>query len=154
MTETQDEPGYPLRVTRHIAAPPERVWQVMTGQLEEYWCPRPWRTEIIEIDWRSGGRMATIMRGPDGESHEGDGVLLEVTPGRRIVFTDAFRSGWIPQAAFMVGCLEIAPEGEGTRYTATTWHWTKEACEQHRTMGFETGWATMADQLAELAEAQ
>ncbi|WP_196490571.1 SRPBCC domain-containing protein, partial [Erythrobacter donghaensis] len=65
MTEATDEPGYPLRVTRHIAAPPERVWQVMTGQLEDYWCPRPWRTEIVEIDWRSGGRMATIMRGPD-----------------------------------------------------------------------------------------
>ena len=30
MTEATDEPGYPLRVTRHIAAPPERVWQVMT----------------------------------------------------------------------------------------------------------------------------
>ncbi|WP_331378687.1 SRPBCC domain-containing protein [Sphingomonas sp. 35-24ZXX] len=66
MTEAQDQPGFPLQVTRHIAAPTDRVWQVMTERLEEYWCPRPWRTEIIEIDWRSGGRMATIMRGPDG----------------------------------------------------------------------------------------
>lgn len=154
MPEEQDQPGHPLRVTRHIAASPDRVWQVMTERLEDYWCPRPWRTEIIEIDWRSGGRMATTMCGPDGERHEGDGVLLEVTPGKRIVFTDAFRAGWIPQPAFMVGCLEIAPEDEGTRYTATTWHWTKEACEQHKAMGFEAGWARMADQLAELAEAQ
>lgn len=145
--------GFPLTVTRHIAAPPDRVWQIMTERLEDYWCPRPWRTEIIEIDWRSGGRMATIMRGPDGESHEGDGVLLEVTPGVRFVFTDAFAPGWIPQTAFMVGCLEIAAEGEGTRYTGTTRHWTQEACDQHKAMGFEDGWAAVADQLAELAEA-
>lgn len=154
MTEAQDQPGFPLQVTRYIAAPTDTVWQVMTERLEEYWCPRPWRTEIVEIDWRSGGRMATIMRGPDGESHEGDGVLLEVTPGKRIVFTDAFRVGWIPQSAFMVGCLEIMPEGEGTRYTATTSHWTREAYDQHKAMGFEQGWAAVADQLAELAEAQ
>lgn len=153
MTSIDGQQGYPISITRYIAAPPETVWQVMTERLEEYWCPRPWQTEIVEIDWRSGGRMATTMRGPDGESHEGDGVLLEVTPGVRMVFTDAFSAGWVPQPAFMVGCLEIAAEGEGTRYTATTRHWTQEACEQHKAMGFVEGWTTMADQLAELAEA-
>ena len=96
--------------------------------------------------------MATIMRGPDGTCHEGDGVLREATPGVRMVLTDAFSAGWIPQNGFMVGCLELKPEGEGTRYTATTRHWTYEACDQHIAMGFVEGWTTMADKLAELAE--
>lgn len=52
----------------------------------------------------------------------------------------------------MVGFWEIEPEGQGTRYTAYVRHWTEEAFEQHREMGFEEGWATVADQLAELAE--
>jgi uncharacterized protein YndB with AHSA1/START domain len=151
--EAAAQAGFPISVTRYIASPPAKVWQVMTERLEEYWCPRPWRTQIIEIDWRAGGRMATIMRGPDGEEHVGDGVLLEVTPGVRMVFTDAFGAGWIPQAAFMVGCLEITAEGDGTRYVATTRHWTQEACDQHKAMGFEGGWTVMADQLAALAEA-
>lgn len=141
-----------LSVTRYIAAPPERVWRVMTEHLEDWWCPLPWRAEIVDYDWRSGGRMATVMHGPDGERHASEGVFLEVISQVRFVFTDAFSAGWIPQAAFMVGCLEIAPEGDGTRYTATARHWTQEACDQHETMGFTQGWTAVADQLAALAE--
>lgn len=42
-TETHE-----LAVERHISAPPEAVWQIMTDRLAEWWCPKPWRTEIIE----------------------------------------------------------------------------------------------------------
>lgn len=145
--------AHALSVTRFIAAPPATVWKVITQRLEEWWCPVPWRTEVIEYDWRSGGRMATIMHGPDGERHESEGVFLEVVPQVRFVFTDAFRAGWVPQEAFMVGTIALAPEGEGTRYTASAQHWTKGAMERHRDMGFEPGWSAVADQLAALAEA-
>jgi uncharacterized protein YndB with AHSA1/START domain len=47
-----------LSVTCFIAAPPEKVWHAMTQRQEEWWCPRPWRTEIIEQDKRAGGRSA------------------------------------------------------------------------------------------------
>ena len=71
MTATVDN-GWQLSVTRYIAAPPETVWQVMTERLSEWWCPRPWRTEIVELDWRAGGRCTTLMRGPDGEQSGGE----------------------------------------------------------------------------------
>jgi len=119
----------------------------------DYWCPRPWRVEIVEQQWRAGGRSAMVMHGPNGETMPQEGVFLEVTPGVRFVFTDAFASGWRPQGPFIVGIVELAAEDGGTRYTATARHWTAEACEQHRAMGFEQGWRTVADQLAELAEA-
>lgn len=145
--------AHQLSVTRYIAAPPGTVWQVITGRLEEWWCPVPWRTEIVEHDWRPGGRMATTMLGPDGERHASEGVFLEVVPHVRFVFTDAFRIGWVPQEAFMVGTLALSPEGPGTRYTASARHWTAEAMERHRDMGFEAGWSAVADQLAALSEA-
>lgn len=142
-----------LSVTRHIAAPPDRVWRIMTERLPEWFCPKPWRTEVIEQDWRAGGRSAVVMHGPNGEKSSGDGVFLEVTPGRRFVFTDAFVAGWRPRGPFMVGIMEIEPEGDGTRYTASARHWSEESLRQHKEMGFEAGWSTVADQLAELAEA-
>ena len=52
----------------------------------------------------------------------------------------------------MVGLFEIAPDGDGTLFTATARHWTDEALERHRSMGFEGGWGAMADQLKTLAE--
>ena len=143
-----------LSVTRLIDAPVALVWKTATERLAEWWCPKPWTTEIVEQDWRAGGRSAVIMRGPDGEAHPMEGVFLEVTPNRRFVFTDAFRAGWIPQTAFMVGFFEFADEGGRTRYTAGARHWSEEALKQHEAMGFTDGWTKVAEQLAALVEAE
>jgi uncharacterized protein YndB with AHSA1/START domain len=141
-----------LSIDRYIEAAPEKVWEIMTTRMAEWWAPKPWTTEIIEQDWRAGGRNATIMRGPDGEEFPNEGVFLEVVPNNRFMFTDAFQAGWIPAKAFMVGVFEIAPEGKGTRYRASARHWDEGSLKQHEDMGFSGGWALCADQLAELAE--
>jgi uncharacterized protein YndB with AHSA1/START domain len=145
---------YELSVTRLIDAPVELVWTIATERMPEWWCPRPWTTEIVEQDWRPGGRSAMIMRGPNGEEHPQEGVFLEVIPGKRFVFTDAFKAGWIPQTAFMVGFFEFADEGGKTRYTAGARHWSEEALKQHEAMGFADGWGKVAKQLAEIAETE
>lgn len=141
-----------LSVTIYIEAAPEHVWQVMTERQEEWWCPKPWRVEIVEQDWRAGGRAAMTMHGPNGETMPNEGVFLEVTPGVRYVVTDAFQAGWQPAGPFMVGVWGIAPEGSGTRFTGEARHWTREARDKHQAMGFEQGWGVVAEQLKELCE--
>lgn len=141
-----------LSVERRIRAPVATVWRAMTVHFEEWFCPRPWRAEIEELDWRAGGRSAIMMRGPNGEAMLNEGVVLAVEPERRFVMTDAFKAGWHPSGPYMVGLFEIEPDGDGTLYRATARHWTEEACEQHRSMGFEAGWGAAADQLKALAE--
>lgn len=150
MTDQNDKT---LSISTYIAAPPEKVWGVMTERQEEWWCPRPWSVEIVEQDWRPGGRSAMIMRGPDGEEMPQEGVFLDVVPGRRFIATDAFTDDWMPAGPFMVGLWEIAPEGAGTRYTASARHWKDEDCARHKEMGFEAGWAACAAQLKALCEA-
>lgn len=141
-----------LTITRLIDAPREAVWRAYTDHLAEWWCPRPWSVEIIEQDMRPGGRSAMIMRGPNGEESPQEGVYLEVVPLERIVFTDAFRAGWHPQGPFIVGIMDFADEGTGTRYTATARHWSAEAKAQHEAMGFVEGWGKVAEQLEEVAK--
>ncbi len=153
MTAPSDAGTHALSVTRHIAAPPAKVWQVMTDRLTEWWCPKPWTTEIIALERRPGGRTAMVMRGPNGEQNPIEGVILAWDEGQRWVSTDAVNAAFEPTGPFMVGVWEIAPEGEGTRYTATARHWTEEACRQHAELGFEQGWMVCADQLAALCEA-
>jgi uncharacterized protein YndB with AHSA1/START domain len=151
MTATADN-GWLLQVERRINASPETVWQVMTERMEEWWCPKPWRVEIIEQDWRAGGRAAMVMRGPDGEEMPQEGVFLEVVPGTRFVTTDAYSVGWIPQEPFMTGFWEITPDGDGTLYRAGARHWKEETMRNHEAMGFTEGWGVCADQLAALCE--
>jgi len=158
MTETLEKPQDDLRelsVETYIDAPPTKVWEIMTERQEEWWCPKPWRTEIIEQDWRAGGRSAIVLRGPnEGEEHILEGIFLEVTPGVRFISTDAINHRMEPQSPFMIGIWEISPEGEGTRYRASARHWTDEARKSHEEMGFVEGWQACARQLKELAEAQ
>ncbi|CAH0495576.1 SRPBCC family protein [Novosphingobium sp. CECT 9465] len=142
-----------LSISRHIAASPEKVWDVLTNRQEEWWCPKPWYITIIEQDRRPGGRSAMMMHGPDGEEVPQDGIYLAWDEGRRFISTDAVTADFMPSGPFMIGIWEITPEGTGTRYTASARHWTEEAMKQHAEMGFEQGWGACADQLQALCEA-
>lgn len=141
-----------LSVTTYIAAPPQRVWEVMTERQEEWWCPVPWRASIDRQDRRPGGACSMTFHGPDGEEMPQNGIYLAYDEGRRFITTDAVDADFRPAGPFMVGIWEIAPEGDGTRYTATARHWTEEAARQHAEMGFTDGWAACAAQLKALCE--
>lgn len=144
--------AHELSITRLIDASPETVYKVWTERTGEWWAPRPYATPVVEHDLRPGGRAYTVMRSPDGADMPHEGVFLEVVPNRKIVVTDAFKPGWIPQHAFMVAIFTFEPEGTGTRYTARVRHWNEETLKQHEQMGFQEGWSIVAGQLAELAE--
>ena len=146
------EARFELSVERRIAAPVERVWHVMTARLEEWFYPAPWRAEARTLEWHAGGRSLIVMHGPNGEEMPNEGIVLTVEPNRRFVVTDAFTGDWQPAGPFMVGLFEIEPDGDGTLYRGTARHWTREAMEQHRAMGFEQGCGAAADQLKALAE--
>lgn len=152
MTEARE-----LSVTTLIDARPEKVWQVMTERMTEWWCPAPWTVTLDAIDLRSGGRCAMTMHGPEGETMPSDGIFLEVVPGVRFVTTDAVvrdAGGRLAAAGpFMIGGWEIAPEAGGTRFTGWARHWTDEARAQHEEMGFIPGWGAVAGQLKALCEA-
>ena len=144
--------AHELSVTRLIAAPPEKVWDVMVNRQEEWWCPRPWRATIDRQERRPGGPCEMTFRGPDGESFPQNGIYLAWDEGRRFATTDAVTGDLEPAGPFMIGIWEVAPEGDGTRYTATARHWTEETLRQHEEMGFAEGWAACADQLKALCE--
>jgi uncharacterized protein YndB with AHSA1/START domain len=93
-----------------------------------------------------------VMRSPEGQDFPNPGVVLEVVPGERLVFTDAYTSAWVPSARpFMTAILTFADEMGGTRYVARARHWTAEARAEHEAMGFHEGWGQCADQLEALA---
>jgi uncharacterized protein YndB with AHSA1/START domain len=141
-----------LSITRFIDAPPEKVWDVMSNRIEEWWCPKPWRAEFANLQRRPGGVSNCTMYGPDGEVHPHDGMVLAWDEGKRFAFTDAIVGDLEPAGPFMIGIWSIEPEGSGTRYTAKARHWTEEDSKRHADMGFEPGWGACADQLKELCE--
>lgn len=144
-----------LSIERTFAAPRNAVWRAVTEHLTEWWCPRPWTTEIVAVEWKNGGRFAITMRGPDGDSNPIDGMLLEVVPGERFVFTNLLGQDWDPQdpqPVGIVGAFEFADAGEGrTRFRSSARHRNAGDVKTHAELGFEQGWGICADQLEEVA---
>lgn len=151
MAETLHE----LTLTRMIAAPRAIVWRCWTEPelIKQWFTPRPWTTPVVEIDLRPGGASYMLFRGPDGEEFPNRGVYLEVVPGRRLVFTDAYVEAWVPSVEpFMTAIITVSDEGGGTRYEAWVRHWSQAAMKRHEEMGFHDGWGRAADQLEAVAK--
>ena len=142
-----------LVLTRHIDAPPEKLFRAWTEPelLRQWFAPLPYTTPHAELDVRPGGASLVVMRAPDGKEFPNRGIYLEVVENERLVFTDAYVAAWEPSAKpFMTVILTFEPEGGGTRYTARVRHWTEEDRAAHEKMGFHEGWGLCADQLAAL----
>jgi uncharacterized protein YndB with AHSA1/START domain len=57
-----------LEIVRFVAAPRPKVWRAWSDPhlLKQWWCPKPWMTEVRAFDFRNGGAFHTFMSGPDG----------------------------------------------------------------------------------------
>ena len=144
------DPATDLHFTRRLAVPRALVWDCWTRpeHIPNFFIPAPHRVTACAIDLRVGGRFDTTFD-VDGTVIENRGVWLEIVPGERLVFTDAYSEGWKPAPdPFLTAILDFADDGAGgTRYTAIARHRSPEARAQHAEMGFFEGWGTVVTQL-------
>ncbi|KKX30208.1 SRPBCC family protein [Rhizobium sp. LC145] len=153
---TPKPPPHPLQLVRKRTAPADKLYKAWTTpeRMGEWFCPKPWKVTEARLDLRPGGSNYILMEGPNGEKAPNHGIYLEIVPNRKLVFTDAFTSAWVPsEKPFMTGIIEFEDLGNGrTKYTATAVHWTEEDKKAHEEMGFHEGWGIVADQLEEVAK--
>ncbi len=150
-----------LEISRHLAAPRAKIWRAWSDPklIAEWWCPKPWVTEVRKFDFRPGGDFYTFMRGPDGNGGEGTsdnpGCFTEIVPLERIVWTTMLTGGWRPGTPWlpMTGVFTMGDEDGGTRYVARAMHATSEGAQKHKEMGFFEGWGMCITQLEEFAKA-
>lgn len=146
-------PGCELVVARVIDAPRDRVYRTWVTRLRHWWGPHGTTTTDCEMDLRPGGVFRTVMRAPDGTDHPTKGLFLEVVENERIVFTDAFETGWRPSPGIFFTAIitfEALP-GDKTRCTVRAVHWTNEDREKHERIGFHQAWGECLDRLVTLA---
>ena len=140
-----------LKLERVVEAPRELMWKCWTEpkHLMPWFCPKPWTVSECRIDLKPGGEFYTMMNSPEGGKFPNNGVFLEIVPGQKLVWTDAYTVGWQPvENPFFTAIVEFADAGAGkTKYTAHVRHWTLENAKKHAEMGFEGGWGTALEQL-------
>ncbi len=69
----------------------------------------------MDIDLRVGGRFNTTFD-VDGNVMDNKGVYLEVVPGEKLVFTDAYTEGWKPAPEPFMTAILLLSDAPGRRH--------------------------------------
>ena len=149
------DPKTDLELIHTIDAPRALLWECWTSpeHIPHFFVPKPHSVTSCEIDLRVGGRFNTTFR-VDGNDMKNEGVYLDIDPGTKLVFTDAYTEGWKPAPdPFMTAIILFEDAEDGaTRYTAIARHRSAEVRKTHEDMGFFDGWGTVVDQLETYAK--
>jgi uncharacterized protein YndB with AHSA1/START domain len=142
MSERDREPSADrvVRIRRHLAAPPDRVFAAWTDpELFARWIS-PVGHALARIEPWPGGRLHVTMIGA-GREIVHTGVYQEVIPDRRLVFT--WQSPYTGPGESVV-TVELNARYGGTQLTLTHEGLATDAVDSHA-----GGWGQIVDRLAE-----
>ncbi len=93
MNETKFTPnGSVLTIERTFNAPLAIVWRTWTEAelLDQWWAPKPWKSETSHMDFKEGGYRLYAMVGPEGERHIARTNYLSIDIHKQFSGEDAF----------------------------------------------------------------
>lgn len=140
---------------REFDAPVERVWRAWTDRslLDQWWAPRPWKTDTKSMDFREGGKWLYAMKGPDGEVNWCRVDFEKIIPQKEYTGNDAFcdENGNI-NTGFprMYWVVKFTPSGDSTLVRAEITFPSQQDLEKILEMGFEEGFTSAHGNLDEL----
>lgn len=150
-----DFENFTFQAKRAFDAPVSLVWKAYTEKalLDQWWAPKPWKTETKSIDFREGGKWIYDMVGPNGERHGAVQIFKEIVLEEYFSGIDAFlnEQGEIneemPVASWKNSFLQTE---HGTLVIVEATYPNKEALEFVIKMGMDKGVSMAHDNLAEL----
>lgn len=153
-----DKPNKTVRVQRAFDAPRHHVWAAWTRPelLDQWWAPKPYRTETKSMDFSEGGMWLYAMIGPEGEKHWAKARYTSIDPKDQFCFTDAFcdehgtKAEGMPTSRWTNAFSE---SGGVTTVTITIRHDRLEDIEQLIEMGFKEGFLMALQNLEQLLAA-
>jgi uncharacterized protein YndB with AHSA1/START domain len=131
-----------LTVKRRFSAPPARVFSAWTDpeKIKRWFGPGAVRCTHAAFDLRVGGRFEINSTAPDGDTHNVAGVIREIVPNEKLIYTWAWKS--TPERESLVTVV-FKPDGDGTLLTLTHENFFDEdARDRH-----QQGWTGVFDKL-------
>lgn len=81
-----------LKLKRHFAAPPERVFAFVSepAHLAKWWGPEGIEMGEHDLDFSRKGPWGSVMHGSEGGRYKVTGEVVSVNPGKSVTFTWAW----------------------------------------------------------------
>ncbi len=140
-------------ITRHYDAPARLLFEAWSKRehLMKWFGPKGWPVTMCEVGFRQGGRFRMAMTGPNGvQDTPFGGQYREIVPDRKIVFDNGFES---PGAPRMIVTVTLNETGGRTTLTINTLFESVAMKTEYLGLGFEQGFGSGLDQLADVAAA-
>jgi uncharacterized protein YndB with AHSA1/START domain len=128
---------------RIFDAPRELVFKAWTKPeyLTRWWGPNGFTVPVCELEFRPGGVLRFVFRGPDGKDYPFDGAYVEIVEHERIVFRGNIHD--VPGQDVLTTVTFADHEGK----TKLTVHQIY-TFESEATRGSSMGWSQTLDHLA------
>lgn len=148
VTETDDGSAI---LERFFDAPRDLVFQVMTNPelIPEWWGPRQFRTEVVEMDMRVGGTWAFNNIDDDGTVYGFRGEYLEIDPPRGITQTFEFLGA---PGHISTETMTLTEVDGGTQVRVVANYGSAEAATAVMDSGMEQGASETYDRLEEVLD--
>ncbi len=87
-----DEEKLQIKMTREFDANISLVWDAWTKSeiLDQWWAPKPWKTQTQFMNFTEGGHWHFAMVGPEGEKHFGRIDYEKINPKTQFIAYDCF----------------------------------------------------------------
>ncbi|MGV3696053.1 SRPBCC family protein [Flavobacterium sp.] len=137
-----------VNVTREFAANLELVWDAWTNPeiLDQWWAPKPWKTETVSMDFSEGGRWLYYMQGPEGERHYCINDYKKIELRKSFSGLDAFsddQGNINPEMPRTLWKNDFNQNGDTTTVSIVAQYESLEDLEKIISLGFKEGF-TMA----------
>jgi uncharacterized protein YndB with AHSA1/START domain len=156
---TVDKAEKKVKIKREFAAPKKHVWAAWTEKelLDQWWAPKPWKSETKSMDFREGGRRLYAMVSPEGEKHWSFADYKSITSQRNLKFRDGFCdiegnvNREMPQSDWNVNFVEYE---DLTTVNIEIQHEELSDLETIIEMGFKEGITATLEQLSKILSAK
>ena len=129
-----------LTLKKTFEVPVKVVWEAWTQpeHIAQWWGPSGMKTNVIEHDFKVGGKWKYVMAMPDGSEFIGHGVYSEIVKMKRIITSANF----IPMTEGVELNILFESNGSKTDFIFSVIHPTVEYCKRQEKMGFYNGWGS------------
>lgn len=141
-----------LTINKTFNVPLEIVWSAWTNpeHIAKWWSPKGMQTNIIEHDFRVGGKWKYVTPMPDASEFISEGAYKVIVEFEKLVSSANF----MPITDGVEIHILFEKDGNKTNFTFSVVHPTEEYCRQQEKMGFYNGWNTAFDRLKNILETQ
>jgi len=153
----KDAANKKITVIREFDAPVESVWRAWTEKelLDQWWAPKPYKTNTKSLDFREGGHWMYAMEGPDGEKSWVMVNFFKINDKKSFTAEDYFCNAKGERSNEFPGMFwnnVFTPTGSGTKVTVELTFTSEDDLKKILELGFEPGFAAALGNLDELLE--